>query len=68
MLYADTMQMIRVYLWIVAAIETLVLLLSVYAHFKYNHKTSLVVIAAIGCAVSYVFLVLSYFVRIRGIG
>lgn len=68
MLYVDTMQMLRVYLWVVAVIETLVLLLSGYAHFKYNHKTSLVVISAIGCAVSYVFLVASYFVRIRGIG
>jgi hypothetical protein len=68
MLYVDTMQMIRIYLWIVAGIETLALILTVYLRVKYEGKITLVVFAVIGCAVAYVFLVLSYFVRIRGIG
>jgi len=68
MLYADTNDMLRFYLWILAILETLVLILTIYLRVKYEGKITLVVFAAIGCAVAYAFLVLSYFVRIRGIG
>lgn len=68
MLYVDTMQMLRAYLWIVAILETLALVLVVVLKIRYDGQNRLLWFAGIGCAVSYLFLVLSYFVRIRGIG
>lgn len=68
MLYVDTMQMLRFYLWLTSALATLMLALVIILRVKYDGRIGLVVFAAIGCAVSYVFLVASYFVRIRGIG
>jgi len=68
MLYVDTMQMLQFYLWLMSVLATLMLALVIILRVKYDGRIGLVWFAVIGCAVSYAFLIASYFVRIRGIG